>query len=179
MINAEIGRRSTMNNVGVTFFTACCIILVMNALTCGEDNMLPIGSAAPDFSLVSDKGDSVHLADFQGKKNVVLIFYPGDQTPGCTKQLCAIRDDYSQFEKKNTVVFGVNPANRESHKRFVEKQGYQFPLLVDEGRKVATLYGAKGLIVKRTVVVIDTKGKIAYYKQGMPPNSEILAAIKE
>ena len=141
--------------------------------------MLSIGSAAPDFSLVSEKGDTIHLADFQSKKSVVLIFYPGDQTPGCTKQLCAIRDDYSQFEKKNAVVFGVNPAGAESHKKFIEKQRYQFSLLIDEGQKAAALYGAKGLTVKRTVVVIDTNGKIAYYKQGMPPNSEILADIEE
>jgi thioredoxin-dependent peroxiredoxin len=140
--------------------------------------MVSIGSKAPDFTLVSEKGDTVRLSDFIDKKNVVLIFYPGDQTPGCTKQLCAIRDDYSQFEKKNAVVFGVNPAGAESHKKFIEKQHYQFSLLIDEGQKVAELYGAKGLTVKRTVVVVDAKGMIAYYKQGMPPNSEILAAIK-
>ncbi len=141
--------------------------------------MFSIGSTAPDFSLVTQKGDTVRLADFQGKKNVVLIFYPGDQTPGCTKQLCAIRDDYTQFEKKNAVVYGVNPAGKESHQKFIDKQHYQFSLLVDEGQNVAKLYGAKGLMVKRTVVVIDKEGKIAYYKQGMPPNAEILASIKD
>jgi thioredoxin-dependent peroxiredoxin len=154
-------------------------ILLANTLIIGEDKMFSIGSIAPDFSLVSEKGDTVHLAGFQGKKNVVLIFYPGDQTPGCTKQLCAIRDDYSQFEQKNAVVYGVNPAGKESHQKFIDKQHYQFSLLIDEGQKVAKLYGAKGLMVKRTVVVIDKEGKIAYYKQGMPPNSEILAAIKD
>ena len=153
-------------------------IATINNLTFGEDKMLSIGSVAPDFTLISEKDDTVRLADFKGKKNVVLIFYPGDQTPGCTRQLCSVRDDYAQFEQKDAAVFGVNPAGKESHKKFIEKQRYQFSLLIDEGQKVAKLYGAKGLMVKRTVVVIDKNGKIAYYKKGMPPNTEILAAIK-
>jgi thioredoxin-dependent peroxiredoxin len=160
-------------------FCAAIIIIKLNTLSVGEEKMLSIGSVAPDFSLVTEKGDTVHLADFKGKKNVVLIFYPGDQTPGCTKQLCAIRDDFSQFEAKNAVVYGVNPAGKESHQKFIDKQHYQFSLLIDKDKKVAQLYGAKGLMVKRTVVVIDKEGTIAYYKQGMPPNSEILAAIKD
>jgi peroxiredoxin Q/BCP len=144
----------------------------------GEDTMLAIGSQAPEFSLSADTGDTVRLADFQGKKYVVLIFYPGDQTPGCTKQLCAIRDDYSQFEKKNAVVFGVNPADKESHKAFAAKQHYQFPLLVDKGKMVAAKYGAGGIMVQRTVYVIDKNGKIAFAQRGMPSDAEILASIK-
>jgi peroxiredoxin Q/BCP len=168
-----------MKKAIAAFYGAGMFLALITNLTFGEDKMVSIGSVAPDFSLVTEKGDTVHLADLQGKKTVVLIFYPGDQTPGCTKQLCAIRDDYSQFEKKNAIVYGVNPAGKESHQKFIDKQHYQFSLLIDEGQKVAKLYGAKGLMVKRTVVVIDKEGKIAYYKQGMPPNSEILAAIKD
>jgi thioredoxin-dependent peroxiredoxin len=168
-----------MNKSKAILVAGNVLFLILITLTFGEDKMLSLGSVAPDFSLVSEKGDTIHLADFKGKKSIVLIFYPGDQTPGCTRQLCAIRDDYSQFEQKNAIVFGVNPAGKDSHKKFIEKQHYQFSLLIDEGQKVAELYGAKGLMVKRTVVVIDTKGNIAYYKQGMPPNSEILASIKD
>jgi thioredoxin-dependent peroxiredoxin len=168
-----------MNKFNAALVSANIFFLALITLTFGEDKMLSIGSIAPDFSLFSEKGDTIRLADFKGKKSVVLIFYPGDQTPGCTKQLCAIRDDYSQFEKKNAIVFGVNPAGKDSHKKFIEKQHYQFSLLIDEGQKVAELYGAKGLMVKRTVVVIDAEGNIAYYKQGLPPNSEILASIKD
>jgi peroxiredoxin Q/BCP len=143
-----------------------------------EDTMLlKIGSQAPDFSLLSSNGDTVHLKDFAGKHNVVLIFYPGDQTPGCTAQLCAIRDDYSLFETKNAKVFGVNPADVASHKKFVEKQKYQFPLLVDEKKHVAKLYGCDGLMIRRTVYVIDTTGKIIFAKRGRPANEEILKAI--
>jgi len=152
-------------------------VLIAGTQTSGEDTMLATGTTAPDFSLISDKGDTVKLSDYQGKNHVVLIFYPGDQTPGCTKQLCSIRDDYAQFKEKGALVFGINPADKDSHRLFAQKQGYQFPLLVDQGQKVAAVYGTKGMMVKRTVFVVDLQGKIIYAKRGMPPDSEILAAI--
>ncbi len=139
--------------------------------------MIGPGTKAPDFALQSDKGDIVRLSDYRAKKFVVLVFYPGDQTPGCTRQLCAIRDDYSKFQGESAVVFGINPADQESHRRFVEKQQYQFPLLVDTDKKVAALYGTNGWMIQRTVFVIDKEGKIVYAKRGMPPDSEILEAI--
>ena len=141
--------------------------------------MLIPGTQAPEFSLQSDKGDLVKLSDYRGKNPVVLVFYPGDQTPGCTHQLCAIRDDYAKFQEKGAVVFGINPADKESHRRFVEKQHYQFPLLVDTDKKVAAQYGTDGFMIQRTVYVIDKEGKIVYAKRGMPPDSEILQAISE
>jgi thioredoxin-dependent peroxiredoxin len=142
-----------------------------------EAHMLDVGTKAPDFSLVSDKGDMVRLSDYRGKNHVVLVFYPGDQTPGCTKQLCSIRDDYADFGAKGAVVFGINPANAESHAKFVAKQHYQFPLLVDENKTVAKLYGADGIMVQRTVYVIDKTGIIVFARRGMPSDAEILASI--
>lgn len=139
--------------------------------------MLSIGSAAPDFSLISDKGDTIRLSDYRGKNPVVLIFYPGDKTPGCTKQLCAVRDDYADFKKEGAVVFGVNPADSASHRAFSDKYGFQFPLLIDKGKKIAEQYGAGGLFVSRTVYVISAKGTILFAKRGMPPDSEIIAAL--
>ena len=161
-------------------FTAGVLAAVLAAGTRAnvEANMLDTGKTAPDFTLVSDKGDTVKLSAFRGKNHVVLIFYPGDQTPGCTKQLCAIRDDYAEFGKKGAVVFGVNPANAESHVRFVKKQGYQFPLLVDRDKNVAKQYGADGIMVQRTVYVVDREGKIVFARRGMPADAEILASIK-
>ena len=146
-----------------------------------EDSMpLAVGTQAPAFSLLSSDGDTVALKDFAGKHYVVLIFYPGDQTPGCTAQLCAIRDDYSAFKEKNAKVFGVNPGDITSHKKFIAKQKYQFPLLVDENRAVAKAYGCDGWpMVKRTVYVIDTAGKIILAKRGRPADEEILKAIPE
>jgi thioredoxin-dependent peroxiredoxin len=145
----------------------------------GTSMLLGIGTKAPDFSLVSSNGDTIHLSDFSGKNDVVLVFYPGDQTPGCTKQLCAIRDDYSKFTEKNIKIFGVNPADKESHRRFIEKQKYQFPLLVDPNQKTAKLYGAGGMMINRTVYAIDKKGMIVFAKRGMPSNDEIIKSIPE
>ncbi|MFW6254627.1 MAG: peroxiredoxin [Chitinivibrionales bacterium] len=156
------------------------LILLITTICWGEDGMLSVGDAAPGFSLRSHNGKAINLEDYKGQKYVVLIFYPGDQTPGCTQQLCAIRDDYSAFQKRDAVVFGVNPGSAESHRQFAEKQNYQFPLLVDEKGKVAKEYRAYGLFFnKRTVYVIDKEGKIIYAKRGNPPISDILAGISE
>jgi peroxiredoxin Q/BCP len=146
----------------------------------GDTMLLEKGRMAPDFSLVSSDGDTVRLSDFKGKNYVVLVFYPGDETPGCTKQLCAVRDDYAGFKTKNARVFGVNPGNLESHKKFIKRYSFQFPLLIDTDRKVAKEYGCNGaMMVKRTVFVIDPEGKVAYAKRGMPTDKEILDAIPE
>lgn len=141
---------------------------------------LTVGQKAPEFSLESSAGGTVRLSDFAGKNYLVLIFYPGDDTPGCTKQLCAIRDDFTKFEAKNTKVFGVNPAGVDSHKKFITHYGFQFPLLIDQGQTAAKLYGCdNGPSVKRTVYVIDPQGTIIYVKQGMPMDEEILETIAE
>jgi thioredoxin-dependent peroxiredoxin len=154
------------------------VALGFTLLFAGGSDMLKIGENAPDFSLVNSNGDTVSLRSFAGKSYIVLVFYPGDQTLGCTKQLCAIRDDYTGFEAKNTKVFGVNPGDIASHRKFIKRYSFPFPLLIDEGRKTAKLYGCGGsLFVKRTVYVIDPNGVIIYAKRGMPPIEEILNAI--
>ena len=83
--------------------------------------LLRVGDKAPDFSLRDHEGNRVTLSEFRGEKNVVLVFYPRDRTPGCTKQLCAIRDQLDLFVDSQTVVFGINPQGPESHSEFVEK----------------------------------------------------------
>ncbi len=143
---------------------------------------LQVGDTAPDFTLMNEQGQPIHLTDFRGKNSVVLIFYPGDQTPGCTKQLCAARDDTSQYQAVGAVVYGVNPGSSGSHQKFIQKHSLTTPLLVDEGLKVAALYDAvMGLgplkIVNRTVVGIDKTGKISFYQRGMPNTTQILAAV--
>jgi peroxiredoxin Q/BCP len=157
------------------------MVAAVTILFAGGNTMIPeIGAKAPEFTLVSSNGDTVRLSDFSGKNYVVLIFYPGDETPGCTKQLCAIRDDYAAFGVKGVKVFGVNPADAASHKKFIKNQNYQFPLLIDEGQKVAKLYGCDGWpMVKRTVFVVDKQGKVVFAKRGMPANEEILKAIPD
>jgi peroxiredoxin Q/BCP len=136
---------------------------------------LPTGTNAPDFSLVDDRGATVKLSALKGK-NVVLVFYPGDDTPGCTRQLCEFRDQWDAVRARGIEVFGVNPQSTRSHIQFRTKFEFPFPLLVDQGRQVAKLYNASGLIVKRTVYLIGPDGTIRFARRGMPKPSEVLAA---
>lgn len=138
---------------------------------------LPVGAAAPDFTAVDDSGRSMTLSALRGR-NVVLVFYPGDDTPGCTKQLCEFRDGWSQAAARHIEVFGVNPQSAERHKKFSDKFKFPFPLLVDRGQKIGELYHTHGLIVKRTVYLIGPDGKILFARRGMPKASEVLAAAR-
>ena len=146
--------------------------------------MLKIGQRAPDFALQDENGDTVRLADFTGKSPVVLMFYPADDTPGCTKQLCTARDDHDKYQAQGIAVFGVNPGSASTHKKFAEKHGMRTPLLVDAGAAVSRDYDALMPIpivkvVNRTVVGIDREGNVRYYARGMPPTSEIIAAMSD
>lgn len=138
---------------------------------------LPVGSKAPEFSLPDDTGANVTLQSLRGK-NVVLVFYPGDDTPTCRKQLCEFRDRWDQAKMRNVVVYGVNPQGEASHKSFRSKFKFPFPLLVDRGQQVGTLYHTNGLIVKRTVYLIGPDGTILYAKRGKPAPEEVLSAAK-
>ncbi len=147
-----------------------------------QQKPLTVGSRAPSFTLKDAQGDSVALNDLLTTKPVLLFFYPGDMTPGCTMQLCAIRDEWEAFKKADVHVFGVNHANAQSHNAFTEAHHFPFPLLIDDKKKVSAQYGAvrtffKISIIKRTVVGIRKDGTIFFYKHGMPKNTEILKAI--
>jgi peroxiredoxin Q/BCP len=146
------------------------------------ETFLKVGEKAPLFSLKTNKGKEINLKDFKDKKPVVLIFYPGDMTPGCTIQLCSLRDNWQKFAELDAAVFGVNHADAKSHDKFIEKYQFPFPLLVDTEKKISKKYGAikklfSAQVIKRTVVVIDKDGKIAFYKHGMPKETEILKAL--
>jgi peroxiredoxin Q/BCP len=136
---------------------------------------LPVGAPAPDFTLLDDQGKPVSLAALRGR-NVVLVFYPRDETSVCTQQLCEFRDHWPDVQSKNTVVFGVNPQDAASHAQFREHRQYPFPLLSDPGQKMGELYHTKGLIVKRTVYLIGPDGIIRYAKRGKPDPQEVLSA---
>jgi thioredoxin-dependent peroxiredoxin len=124
-----------------------------------------VGSKAPDFTLPSQSGGLVSLKDFLNRKPVVLFFYPKDDTPGCTKEACAFRDDYEEFRKLDAEVVGISSASVESHRSFAMKHDLSFTLLSDEGGKVRRLYGASntfGLFPGRVTYVIDKKGVIRH-----------------
>jgi thioredoxin-dependent peroxiredoxin len=136
---------------------------------------LPVGASAPDWTLRDQDGNAVSLASLRGR-NVVLVFYPRDETPTCRAQLCEFRDAWEQAKAKNTVVFGINPQKASSHAGFRENNKLPFPLLVDEGGKVCSAYNTRGLMTKRTVYLIGPDGTIRYAKRGKPPVEEVLAA---
>jgi len=138
---------------------------------------LPAGTPAPDFTLPDDAGNQVRLSALRGR-NVVLVFYPGDDTPGCTHQLCQLRDSWDSARTRGVEVFGVNPQSAGSHAGFRQHHKLPFPLLVDAGRKVASLYDAHGILVKRTVYLIGPDGVIRFARRGMPSPSEVLAAAE-
>ncbi len=141
-----------------------------------------IGQDAPDFTAKTNSGREFQLSDFRDKKNVVLVIYPGDQTASCTRQLCAFRDEFPRFQDAETEVFGINPASAESHQRFVDKNGFPFDLIVDEGRQIARSYDSvmlMGFVIKRTVIAINKSGKIVLFKRGYPTNDEILDALRQ
>ena len=114
------------------------------------------GKPAPPFTLEGGDGKRVSLEDFAGK-NVILYFYPKDDTPGCTKEACGFRDLWKEIGKKNTVVLGVSADTGESHRKFASKYKLPFPLLSDPDRKTMKTYGAYGekmMYGKKTVGVI-------------------------
>jgi thioredoxin-dependent peroxiredoxin len=137
---------------------------------------LPTGTPAPDFTLLDDAGNEVRLSALRGK-NVVLVFYPGDDTPGCTRQLCQLRDSWEGARARGVEVLGVNPQSADSHAGFRRHHRLPFPLLVDAGRKVASLYNANGIIVRRTVYLIGPDGVIRFARRGMPSPAEVLEAV--
>ena len=130
--------------------------------------MVEEGKPAPDFELPTDTGETVKLSDLRGKQ-VVLYFYPKDDTPGCTTQACGIRDAWSEFEQTGAVVLGVSPDGVDSHGKFKQKYSLPFTLLADEEHQVADAYGVWGeksymgrtyFGVDRSTFVIDTDGTV-------------------
>ena len=143
------------------------------------------GSDAPDFTLTDGDGQEWQLNDQKGK-TVVLLFYPGDNTPVCTKQLCSVRDHWSEYQATGAEVVGISTDTVESHKGFAEKNQLPLRLLSDPDGKVSAAYGMRSWLPGRSargVVVIDKEGKIAYHKVQplslfRPADDDVLAAIK-
>lgn len=129
-----------------------------------------VGDKAPDFELDAHPEGRIGLKQFLGKKNVVLYFYPRDNTPGCTREACAFRDEIATFDKRKTAVLGVSTDSAASHAKFAEKFELPFPLLSDTEHKVCEKYGVwveknnygkKYMGLQRATFLIDKKGKIA------------------
>lgn len=126
-----------------------------------SQGLIAVGEMAPDFTLSAGLGDKISLSSFRGKKSVVLYFYPKDNTPGCTREAQAFRDDYESFKKAGAEILGVSVDDEKSHKSFSEKQSLNFPLLADVGGKVSRQYGVMGwFMAKRVTYVIGRDGLV-------------------
>lgn len=146
------------------------------------------GIPAPEFEMLDDTNVKRKLSDYRGQK-VLLYFYPADDTPGCTKEACNFRDDYSAYERAGVVILGVSPDSLESHVKFKKKFDLQFPLLVDEGHVVCDAYGVWGPKkflgksyegVLRTTFLIDEQGNILKVFENVRPaehSAEVLSAL--
>lgn len=143
-----------------------------------------VGDVAPLFRLPATGGTTVSLDDFAGEP-VVLVFYPGDDTPVCTRQLNAYNRDLSRFVKLEAHVLGISPQGVESHESFAGKHGFKFPLLADTDKSVAGLYGTLGPLgfPRRSVFIIDRQGVIRYAHRAIAgltfrPVSELVEVLE-
>lgn len=151
---------------------------------------LPVseGDSAPAFEARTASGDIIRLSDLKGRE-VVLYFYPKDDTPGCTKEACGFRDQFAAFEKKGAVVLGVSPDPARAHEKFTKKFSLPFPLLLDEEKKIINAYGVWGektfmgrkyMGVYRVTFLIGKDGRIKRIWPDVKPDehaAEVLAAI--
>src|ERR1035437_10332399 len=138
------------------------LAIITSFVSCSaQDITLKEGDIAPDFKLMSDEGKWVQLSDFKGK-NVVLYFYPKDQTSGCTKEACSMRDNLALLTADNTVVLGVSVDNVDSHKAFKEKEKLNFTLLADPDKVVSKQYSGLNAfgMSKPVTFIIDKNGLI-------------------
>ncbi|HTI99075.1 MAG TPA: thioredoxin-dependent thiol peroxidase [Dongiaceae bacterium] len=149
---------------------------------------LQAGDKAPVFTAATNGGGTVSLADYKGK-NVILYFYPKDDTPGCTKEACAFRDEFAAFKKKGAVVLGVSPDPVKAHDKFVDKFKLPFPLLADVDKKIVEAYGVWGeksfmgrkyMGVYRVTFLIGPDGRIKKIWPQVKPEehaAEVLAEL--
>ena len=150
-----------------------------------KEAVAKVGANAPDFTLKDGDGNDWRLSDQRGK-TVVLLFYPGDETPVCTRQMCSMRDRWEDYQATGAEVVGVSKDSPESHRAFAEHHALPLRLLSDPDAKVAAMYGAKSWLPGRTaraVVVIDAEGRVRHNKAQplslfRPKDDEVLAAIR-
>ncbi len=145
------------------------------------DDPLSVGAKAPTFRLPATGGQVVSLNDYVGRHHLVIVFYPADNTPGCTVQLCSLRDEIERFKALNTKIIASNPASVQSHEKFAQRQSYPFPILSDGERTMATAYKVNSFtgFNKRTVYIIDKQGVIRFSQRGMHSNDDLIKVIKQ
>ena len=144
--------------------------------------MVKVGEKAPDFTLPSQMSDKVTLSEYFGKKNVVLYFYPKDESMGCTREACKFRDTYDVFTELGAEVLGVSSQSVESHESFATHHGLPFVLLSDEKAEVRKLYdvpSSMGIIPGRVTFIIDKKGIVRHvFSSQFQPEKHVQEALE-
>lgn len=153
---------------------------------CGVNKTIIVGDSAPDFTLPNEDNVQQTLSTFRTNSWVIIYFYPSDDTPGCTKQACGLRDKYADFSSLNITIFGVSYNSPESHKKFKSKYHLPFTLLSDSDKKVATTYGAKNWwflpFPKRMTFIIDRTGIVRHIMNDVDVTThtqDVISKIKE
>lgn len=143
-------------------------------------SVVSVGDIAPDFTLPSTEGE-IRLSDRVRERDVLLVFYPGDETAVCTKQLCDYQENLGVLEDLGVDVLGINPQGLESHRRFADRHGLVFPLLSDADKSVCRAYGALGLLgaAKRALVLVGRDGRVRYSRADLPIFHRSAAELEE
>jgi thioredoxin-dependent peroxiredoxin len=145
-----------------------------------HEGLPPVGSEAPDFEAETSMGERVRLSSLLAGSAALLMFYPQDDTPGCTRQMCLARDEGERWAASGVLRFGVNPGSLESHAAFAGKYALDFPLLVDEDGVIAAAYGVRGADggVSRATVLVGRDGRIAFAAPGTHGADAVLGALR-
>ncbi|HEU0053196.1 MAG TPA: peroxiredoxin [Longimicrobium sp.] len=143
------------------------------------EGLLAVGSQAPLFEAETSDGGRISLPELLKERAVLLMFYPEDDTPGCTRQMCAARDEGADYEAAGVARFGINPGGIASHQAFVSKYSLDFPLIVDQDAEIASAYGVlrEDGGVGRATYLIGRDGRIAYAEAGAHGAAEVLGAL--
>jgi len=151
------------------FYLVVYLLLFISYLTFSQKppmNEIKTGSSIPDFTLPDQNGNMFDIKSVLGKKNLVIYFYPKDDSPGCTKEACSFRDQFEVFTEADAVIIGISGQSVESHKAFAQKYRLSFTLLSDEGNKIRRLFGVPtnflGLLPGRVTYIVDKSGKVNY-----------------
>jgi peroxiredoxin Q/BCP len=153
-------------------WTAVLVGAVVAQFAAFAADMPKVGDSAPDFSVAASDGTTAHLKDYIGKGNIILYFYPKDDTTGCTKEACGFRDTFDEFKGLNATILGVSFDSVDSHKAFIAKYNLPFILLADTDKSVAKLYGVadeSSQHARRVTFVVNKAGKIAFVDPKVNP----------
>jgi len=162
-------------------FLAPFLAALIPALAGATGGVAP-GDQAPEFALKNQNGQIVRLSEQRGKF-VLIYFYPKDDTPGCTKEACNFRDEYSEIKKLNTVVYGISRQDEKSHQKFIAKHKLPFDLLVDADGEVAKAYGVGTMpivgFIKRQSILIGPDGKVVHFYSDVDPAKHVAEVISD